>query len=264
QVTFGVKHEFRSFSLGAFYRYGASSVSDSRSSANPFQNFNNTLTISSVSGKSQAHSSEIGFRARGAISNRLFYGTEGTLLFRNSRNNLVQFNIPDLTVNSSESSATRRLALGLGLGYLWRPRTIFSFDVSGGLIRNKSNRYEDLTGNLLETRAGDSGFLSAQAVVQTDVWRNLFVSASILSLSQSGSTDSRLFADRFGRRLNSAGIVTPDGIMKSFDQNFYSNYSIGWRFKPNFIFQYTLTTDYGQSNLRHSFLFRYDFNFSRD
>lgn len=252
RLTFGIKHDFGSVRFGAFYRFGTSSGTDS----DRFRYINGIPQPNDFI-QTKNNSSEIGFRLRGAFSRRLFYGAEGNLLFANTRENLRRAVI----VDSTERDRTTRATLGFGLGYVFRPRTIFSFDVAGGLINSNQRRVEDLTGNLLETERQRARFLSLHAAFQTDVWKNLFVSASLLSITQSRTTDSVLFPDRFGRLLNGDGTFTPNGRTKDFYTDIYSNYGIGWRFRPNLIFQYVLTTDYGQTAPRHTFLLRYTFDF---
>jgi hypothetical protein len=252
RLTFGIKHDFGRAKFGAFYRYGSSYGSD----VDRFRFAGGAAQPNDLI-QTKGKSSEIGFRLRGAFSRRLFYGAEGTLLFGNTREKYQR----SVIVNSSERDRTTRATLGFGLGYVLRPRTIFSFDVAGGLIRTDQKRTEDFTGNLLETERGRARFLSLHAAVQTDVWRNLFVSASILSLTNSRTEDTAFFPDRFGRITDTDGIFAEGGRAKDFYTDIYSNYGIGYRFKPNFVFQYVLTTDYGQTAPRHTFLLRYTFDF---
>jgi hypothetical protein len=254
-AAFGIKHDFGSIKFGAFYRYNKITAISSRSKSsfnNPFRDFRYA--------ESNGSSSEIGFRLRRSISSRLFYGVEGGLLSGESGEKFQQSGVAD----SKQRTETGRGNIGFGIGYFLRPRTIFSLDISGGFIKADQKRSEVSTGNLLETDNRRTRFLSVHAAVQTDVWRNLFVNASIQAANQSRTFDSALFPDRFGRRSNSAGIFIPDGQTRDSFTDFYSNYGIGWRFKPNFIFQYILTTDYGKTSPRHAFHFRYTFNFFRD
>ncbi|HEY0429471.1 MAG TPA: FecR domain-containing protein [Pyrinomonadaceae bacterium] len=253
RFTFGIKHDFGNFKFGAFYRYSMSAGSDT----DRFRLVNGIAQTKDFI-KSKGNSSELGFRLRGAFSHRLFYGAEGTILFGQSRENLQRAVI----VDSKERSATNRYTLGFGLGYVLRPRTIFSFDAAGGLIKTDRRRTENFTANLLETESQRARFLSLYAAVQTSVWRNLFVSASILSLTQSRTNKTALFPDRFGRILNSDGVFTANEHTKDFFTDFFSNYGIGWRFKSGLVLEYILTTDYGQTAPRHAFLLRYNFDFS--
>lgn len=254
-AVFGVKHDFGSVKFGAFYRFGKITASSGTSESkfnNPFASFRYA--------ESEGSSSEIGFRLQGAISRRLFFGAEGGALSGRSREAFQQTGV----VDSKQKSATKRGTIGFGFGYFLRARTILSFDISGGFIKTDQHRNEVFTGNLLEIDKRRTRFTSAHAAVQTDVWRNLFVSASIQAVNQSRTIDSALFPDRFGRRLNNAGIFIPNGRTRDSFTDLYSNYGVGWRFKPDFIFQYIVTTDYGQTAPRHAFHLRYTFNFSRE
>ena len=254
RFTFGVKHDFGNAKFGAFFRRSLIAGSD----VDRFRLLDGA-TQPNNGIRAKGSSTEIGFRLRGTFSRRLFYGSEGMLLFGRSRVNIQRSTIVDSTENATITRAT----LGFGIGYVLRPRTIFSFDIAGGLIRSKEPRTENLTGNLLESERQRARFLSLHAAVQTDVWRNLFVSASLLSITQSRTTDTALFPDRFGRLLNSEGVFVPNERTKDFFTDYYSNYGIGWRFKPNFIVHYVLTTDYGKTAPRHTFLLRYTFDFQR-
>jgi hypothetical protein len=189
----------------------------------------------------------VGFRLRGAISRRFFYGAKGNLLFGQSREEFQR----DARVDFKQNSATTSGTIGFGFGYFLRSRTVFSFDLSGGFIKVDRNENEVSLGNLLERGNRRTLFISPHAAVQTDVWRNLFVSASIQTVNQSRTVDERLFPNRLTRTRDSFTDV-------------YSNYGIGWRFKPNFIFQYIVTTDYGKTAPRHAFHFRYTFKFSSE
>ena len=243
RLTFGIKHDFGWARFGAFYRFGTSEGTD----AVRFRFINGVPQPNNFI-RNNGKSSEFGFRLRGAFSRRLFYGAEGNLLFANTREKLRRAGTDD----STDRARANRVALGFGLGYVPLPHTIFSFDITGGLINSYQRRTEDLTGDLLETERQRARFLSLHAAVQTDVWRNLFVSASLLSLTQSRTTNNTVFED---------GVSSTSKRTRDFFTDFYSNYGIGWRFKPNFIFQYILTTDYGQTSPRHTFLLRYTFDF---
>ncbi|NEL61317.1 hypothetical protein G3V73_23965, partial [Escherichia coli] len=140
----------------------------------------------------------------------------------------------DLVTESKQRSKINRGTIGFGLGYFLRPRTIFSFDLSGGLIKADRKRHENLTGNLLKNGQQNTRFLSAHATVQTDVWRNLFVNASVVSINQSRTNNSTILPDRFGRKLNAAGIFAEGGRTRDSLTDFYSNYGIGYRFTPDF------------------------------
>ena len=254
RVTLGAKYDLGWARFGAFYRYTTSSGS----SVDRFRLINGVPQLNEFI-RSKGNASEIGFRLRGAFSSRLYYGAEGTFLFAHIRENLQR----SVIVDSNERAATTRGAIGFGLGYVFRPKTVFSFDAASGIIRGNQNRFENLTQNVLETERLRARFLSLHAAVQTDVWRNFFVSASILSLTQSRTTDLALFPDRFGRILNSDGIFVANGRSKIVFTDLYSNYGLGWRSRPNLVVQYLFTTDYGQTSTRHTFLLRYTFDLKK-
>jgi hypothetical protein len=245
--TFGVKHDFGGTELAAFYRYNKTVASGSTSLGSFTFPFTPTFGNDFNQVKSTGNSSEIGFRLRGAISRRFFYGAKGSLLFGRSREEFESDTRADFEQNSTTKSGT----IGFGLGYFLRSRTVFSFDLSGGFIKVDRDKNEVSFVNLFERGDRRTFFISPHAAVQTDVWRNLFVSASIQTVNQSRTFDSRLLPNRL------------EPVRDSFT-DVYSNFGAGWRFKPNLIFQYIVTTDYGKTAPRHAFHFRYTFNFSRE
>ena len=199
--------------------------------------------------------SEVGLRVRGQLARRLYYGAEANVLAGNTVESFRRSSIPD----STERGNTHRATFGAGIGFIQSSRTVLSFDVSTGLINSKRDRTEESTNHLLETADSRVRFVSAHAAIQSDVWKKLFVSASILSLTQLRVTDSALFPDQKGRLLNTQGIFVPTGRERLFYTDFYSNFGVGRRLRPNFIVEYILSTDYGESSPKHTVLFRFDF-----
>ena len=255
RLAVGVKHDFGAARFAAFYRYGTSSGT----SVDLFR-YRAGVALPNRYTETENNSSELGFRLRGAFSPHLFYGAEGTFLFGRTTENFQRFAVAD----STGDDRARRAIVGLGLGYVWRTRAIFSLDATGGLINTNLHRNENATGNLLETERRRARFLSIHTAVQTDVWRNLFVSASLLVNTQSRRTDAAVFPDSFGLFLNPRNALNATGRTTDLYTDFYSNYGVGWRFKPNFVFQYVPTTDYGQTPPRHIFLLRYTFDFKSE
>lgn len=252
RFTIGLSRDIGAASkLGIFYRYGYTSAND-RNRLRTVNGVPFPLELTTATG----NSSELGVRLRGPLTRRLFYGAEGTLLFGRSNENLRNV----IAVDSNEGSRATRATLGFGLGYAFRPRTVFSFDVTGGISRSRSFRREDATGNLLENERQTARFLSLHAAVQADVWRQMFASASVLSLTQSRLTDLSLFPDRFGRRLTTDGIFVPDGPTRDRFTDYFATFGLGWRFNRNFLAEYVLSTDFGQTAPRHTLLLRYTFN----
>jgi hypothetical protein len=163
-------------------------------------------------------------------------------------------------VDSNEFARSARATIGFGLGYMFRPHTIFSFDVSGGSARVSNSRSERATGNLLEDEKKRSVFVSLHAAMQADVWRRLFVSGSMQSITQFETSDLMLYPDHFGRRFNGDGVFEPNGRTQDRFTDYFSNFGVGWRFKPNFLAEYIFSTDFGQTSPRHTLLLRYTFS----
>lgn len=251
RFTVGMTRNIRSASkLGLFYRYGHASASE--------RNLVHTLDdepLPLARTGTTANSSEVGFRLRGLFTRRLFYGAEGALFFGRGAESVRQA----MVVDSNERSRISRATVGFGIGYAPSPRTVFSFDVSAGLTRARGLRREVATGSLLEDERKTARFLSLHVAVQADVWRQLFVSGSLLSVTQSRVTNLQLFPDRFGQVVTTDGIFVPDGRTRDRFTDYFSNFGVGWRFKPKFVFQYIFSTDFGQTPEHHTFLLRYTF-----
>jgi hypothetical protein len=255
RLTFGVTRELEGGrKLSLFYRYGFTSAEDrerSRTNGGPRH-----LNRTSATG----HSSEIGLRLRGPLSRRLFFGIEGSYLLSTIDENTRRTGVVDSIINSR----SRRATLGFGLGYVLRPRAVFSFDVTGGIARINDARNEDVTNNLLESERKRASFLSLHAALQADIWRRLFVSGSLLSVTQSRVSDLALYPDRFGRLMTSDGTFQPNGRTRDRFTDYFSNLGFGWRFNRNFLAEYIFSTDFGQTSPRHTLLLRYTFRRSKE
>jgi hypothetical protein len=134
-----------------------------------------------------------------------------------------------------------------------------SFDLAAGIDRTSYRRNEDSTGNLLENLRQSSRFVSAQAAIQADIWRKLFVSASLLVLHQSVTNDTALFPDRFGRTLSSNDLFLPAGLAYGRPLSYYSEFGLGRRFNSGVLAQYVVSTDYGITSPRHTLLLEFTF-----
>lgn len=237
RLRIGLTREFAAgHKLGVFYRHGLA-ASDDRERSHTLDGA--PLALDSTHASSRL--SELGLRLRGPITERLFYGVEGTLLSGNFAERLRRAGLAE----QNDRERFKQATLSLGLGYALRPRTVFSFDVAGALARANDVRRETAAGMLLNNDRQRLYSLSAHAAVQTDVWRNLFVSASILALKQERKTSLPLPATGFTR----------DRVT-----GYYSDYGAGWRFTPNFLAQYVFSTGYGRNPSGHALLLRYTFN----
>jgi hypothetical protein len=251
RFTFGVTRELSGGTkLGLFYRYGFVTAED-RDRSRTLNGANRLLNLTNVAGRS----SEIGLRLRGVITNRLFYGVEGSYFFANNDGRTRRARVVDSDVFADSTRAT----IGFGLGYVPRRGTVLSFDVAGGITRKNEHRFERSTVSLLETDKERSPFLSLHAAVQADVWRRAFLSASVLSITQTQIVDLTLFPDRFGRRVTGDGVFLPNGRTRDRFTDYFGNFGVGWRFKRNFLAEYIFSTDFGQTSARHTLLLRYTF-----
>ena len=248
----GLTHEFRTGqTLGAFYRYGVLSASDGERSRT-LNDIQQPLSVADTGG----HSSEVGVRLRGLLTRRLFYGVEATWAGVRLDDALQRI----VSVNAHQRNEISRGAIGAGIGFAIRPRVVLAFDLAGGFARSRLLRTEDVTGNLLEDQRQRNRFVSAHAALQADVWRQLFVSGSILRISRRADSNQTLFMDRFGRVLTSNGITIAGGPLSDQTGNSYSEFGVGWRFNSKFLAQYVISTDYGLSTPSHTLLLRYTFH----
>jgi len=255
RFTAGLSHDFgRTAKLGIFYDYGFISAND-----HDLSHTLNNAPIGLNSTGSAGHSSEIGFRFRGAISPRLFYGVTGAWLGVSLADDLVRTN----AVNSNQKDRAQQGSMGLGVGYAVTRRTMFTFDAAGGVSRVASSRLEDTTGNLLQNGTANSHFISAHTAIQVNLTRRLFVSASYMNVWHAQHLQVSLFPDQFGNTnlvQDSFFPLTPSAYQLA---SHFSDFGIGWRFSPGFFAQYLFTTDYGVTAPSHTIMLRYTFKLHR-
>lgn len=252
RFTVGLTREMgKASKLGVFYRYGYASAK-TRNRLGILDDAPLPLELTGETG----NSSELGVRFRGSLTRRLFYGIEGSVLFGKGKENIERA----VVVDTYELSKGRRATLGFGIGYALRPRTVLSFDVSGGLARTRSLRRQVATGNPLEDEREKVRFLSLHTAVQADVWRRMFVSGSVLSVIQSRVTGFQPLADGFGKAFPANSIFASGTRSRSRVTDYFSNFGIGWRFTPNYLAEYIFSTDFGHTSPRHTLLLRYTFN----
>ena len=241
--------------LGIFYRYGFISATD--------HDLSHTLNNSPVglnSTNSTGHSSELGFRVRGVITPRLFYGFTGSWLDVSLGDGLVRTGV----VNSHEHDDAQRGSAGFGLGYALNRRTVLTFDAAGGTSRVAAQRIEDATGYTLQNETANGHFLSTHFAIQSDLGRHLFVSASYMNVWHAQHLNVNVFPDQTGATSlvqDSFFPVTPSAYQLA---SHFSDFGIGWRFSPNLFIQYLFTTDYDVTSPSHALMLRYTFRFRKD
>jgi hypothetical protein len=248
----GLTHEFSgNHKLGVFYSYSVLSASDGDRSRT-MNGLQQRLDATNTSG----HSFEVGIRLRGPMTRRLFYGAEASWLGIRLDDSLQR----SLSVDSHQQDNMSRGAIGAGIGYELKPRVVLSLDLAGGIAGSKLRRAEDATGNPLEDQRQTNRFLSIHTALQADVWRQMFVSGSLLSIRRIFDSTLTLSPDRFGRVLNSDGLFLPGGPTSDRTMSYYSEFGVGWRFNSGFLAQYVISTDYKLSTPSHRLLLRYTFH----
>ncbi len=247
----GLTHQFRNgHKLGLFYRHGMADAEDQDRS----RQFNGLpLSLDWVSYESR--SSEVGFRLRGALTRRLYYGLEGSWINVGIKEKIRRAVI----VDASAQETISRGAIGAGIAFSPWKRAIFSADFNVGKSWINEKYYEDETGNLLQDERQQTFFLSPHVGFQTDVWRQFFVNVSMLGVRQTGKVDLSLFPDRFDRRLTSFGLIEADGRTLLRQLSSFSDFGAGWRFNPNLLAEYIYSVNRDLGPPRHIFLLRYTF-----
>lgn len=251
RIKIGVSHDFSGQrKLGLYYNYGFISAD--------FNNVSHTLNAQPQSldmTQSAGRFSEAGIRFRGVLTRKLFYGLQASWFLLSMDEQLKLSTI----VNSHEHNRTTGSSFAVGLGYALNSRVVFTLDLAGGLSSSTGLRVEDATGNSLERNRRSSPFYSAHTAVQADVWKNLFVTGSLLTVRQNLYRDLTLYPDRFGRLLTPDGTSTPNGYTSDRSNSYYSEFGAGWCFNNNLLAEYIFSTDYGKTRPSHVFLLRYSF-----
>lgn len=251
RLKFGFTRQFSGgHKLGVFYRHGFMSAND-RDVSRTF----NELPLAPDSVVYSSQSNEIGMRLRGALTRKLFYGFEGQWL-TTGVHELINRSI---AVEAIERERITRASASFGVGYALSRRTVFSADIAAGQSNILEDYYEQATGNPIEQERARRRFVSVQAGVQSDLWKNLFGSVSVFTLAQSHTESRKLFPDRFGRLLDANGMSAPVGTDRERFADNYADFGFGWRVTRNVLAQYILATSFGRQSPNHIFLLRYTF-----
>jgi FecR protein len=254
EIDTGLTHVFSGgHKFGVVYRYSILSADEHDRSNAP-----NTLPLALDSTQESGFSSELDVRLRGPVTRRLFYGLEVALLLTN-QDEKVQ---PAKGVDVSGLERTRRGVASVGLGYAPSRRILLAVDIASGSSWTRDRQHESVIGNLLEDSRGHMHYLSSHAALQTDIWRSMFASASILSVTQ--ASQSQLMAGRIEPLLTSVGQGVPKGMSRNHFTDYSSDFGIGWRFSPSFLAQYIYSTDYGLTSPRHTLMLRHSFRLGRE
>ena len=252
RIKVGLSHDFSGQrKIGVYYNYGFVSAD--------FHNISHTLNAQLQSldmTQSTGRFSEAGIRFRGVLTRKLFYGLQASWFLLSMDEQLRLSAI----VNSHQHNRTTGSSFAVGLGYVLNPRIAFTLDLAGGFSNATGVRAEDATGNSLERDHRTSPFFSAHTAIQADVWKNLFVTGSLLTTRQNFYQNLTLYPDRFGQLQTSDGTFAPNGYTSNGSMSYYSEFGVGWRFNDNFLAEYVFSTDYGKTSPSHVFLLRYTFH----
>ena len=255
RLTTGLTRDFsHKAKLGIFYRYGWTAAAD-QDLRHTLNNVPITLGFTGLGG----HSSEIGFRLRGTISPRLFYGATGSWLDVSLVGGLTQ---PG-TVDPHARDRAQRNSAGFGVGYAVSRRVLLTVDTAAGTSRVASARFEDATGNLLQNGSANGHFLSAHAAAQVNLTRRFFVSASLLNVWRAQRLSVDQFPDQFGWTSLAQDSFFPLAPSAYQLAPRFSDFGAGWSLSPKFFAQYLFTTDYGVTSSSHALMLRYTFKLGK-
>lgn len=252
RMTLGLVHRFsEGKKIGLYYRHGASLSAHEDQYRRGYENQPHPPASHSLFSKTSISTifSELGVRFRAPLTSRLFYGVEGSYLYERIRSRRETPNQPA----AYDRYLARRGRVGGGVGLFLTPKTLLNFDIAGGLFYN-TQPVENapcfcdntLTPFSSSPRGSRGEFLSAHAAIQTNVWRDLYLSASSLTM---------LRRDLITRSDN--GVLFGD--KKAYDAQF-STVGIGWNFKPNLAVEYLISIDHSHRVPSHSLKLRYTFN----
>jgi hypothetical protein len=276
RLTFGLARRFSDgMKLGLYIRHGVNSSDQENHYRRKHDDESQPRTSNFTLGKTNIStlSSEIGARFRGSMTRRLYYGIEGSYLYERIYSRRETLN--QSTAYNHNHYLARRARLGAGLGFALTSRTLLDFDITGGVFNNDRPAQEPInsSGSLFFTswspdslRSVRGTSVSTHVAIQTNPWRNLFLSTSSLKtvrkdlLYELSIKNSYLYANSY---LNAAfEDVYSYGLTKSEDSSFLSNIGLGWKFKPTFIAEYLYSVDFRNLSASHSFKIRYTFNLS--
>jgi len=252
RLTLGLVHRFsENKKIGLYYRHGVSSSDQENQYRQTYEDIFHPRASYSSSGNTNISSlsSELGIRFRAPLTRRLYYGVEGSYLYERIRS---RRETPDQLMAQKRYLA-RRGRLGAGLGYFLTSKILLNFDVAGGLsyntepVANAAGLSASIFGSFPTSPKSSRGeFLSAHAAIQTNLWRDLFLTASSLTTFR---------RDFISYGFN--GFVY--GYRNAYDTQL-SNAGIGWNFKPNLAVEYLFSIDHSYRIPSHSLKLRYSFN----
>jgi hypothetical protein len=262
--------------LGIYYSYRMDSLEDHYRRSGEWGFINDEPYYSPPYDDSRTrpgHSSEAGVLFRGAVTRRLFYGVESSILFEQNQmesKNYASHTAGDITYISTQTYMNKRRVgqgmIGGGIGYALRKRSVISLDLSIGRGKKSAlgqTHHAGLPPGVLQYTASKyeyerSSFRALHIGGQTDVWRNLFAGAAWFYTWERKISGDWLYWEEY---------IMPQTINQSeysyAGKRKLSNYNVGWRLTPNWILQYAysapLSYSDGPTAPSHTLMFRYEF-----
>jgi FecR protein len=268
RITLGLTRQLsESMKIGFYYRHSFN-LSDQESQVQQdyaraeysYTTFDDRYVIvpgysNFVTGKrdisASSSSSELGFRFRGSLTRKLFYGAQGSFIYERIRSREAvesQTEAPTLIAGppvAYNRYLGRRANLGAGFGFLLTSKILLNFDLAGSLFNNPRPLRESLilglySSNYFSYALASSVYaqnnlrgwtLSPHMAAQATPWRNLILSTSVLKTYQ---------------KYNYSTMAVSIGT--------------GWKFNPNLIAEYVTSSQYGDRAPSHAIRLRYTFN----
>src|SRR5262245_40546285 len=287
RLTFGFTRRFSDGKkLGLYFRQGITSSYQDGLYVDEYADESHPMTLSITLGKTNISnlSSEVGARFRAPLTRRLFYGIEGSYLYERINARRESVIGPTLGFSAEPTSAakidipselankylSRRARFGAGLGFALSSKILLDFDVTGGVFNNDRplrepisssfgiSSYPSYPGSL---RSAEGTFVSAHAAAQTNLWRNLLLSASSLTALRRDLHYAEV--ETFHRSSNGAPIyeIAYSTYKTEYEyKSWLSNVSLGWKSKPDLVAEYLYSTDHRYRDKSHSLRIRYTFN----
>lgn len=256
RVTLGVERDLpHAQKLGLYYRYGLIQANDGETN----HTFNGVLEPFD-STRSSGHSSEVGFRLRGPLGRKVFYGANASWLGLALSDQLTR----SIAVDSHQRDQARRVSAAFGLGYFLNQRTVVSLDVAGGDSQASTGRTQTTDSSLLQTGNQNSRFVSANAGVQTNLSSHLFLNASFLYIGQTYDLRQLIYPDSFGNSVLITDPFLPLTATGYMPPRHSSDFGAGWRFSNNLFVQYVFSTSYGVDSSGHTLMLLYTFHPHRE
>jgi FecR-like protein len=200
-------------------------------------------------------SSELGFRLRGSLTRKLFYGTQGSFIYERIRSReRIEAQIESGVQVAGQPVAYNRYLgrsgnLGAGLGFLLTSRILLNFDLVGSLFNTPRPMSQPLILGLSSVNYPYPSFALASALYSPD------------SLRVRGWNVSTHMAGQVNPWRN---LILSTSVLKTYQKYNYSTMAVsigtGWKFKPNLIAEYVTSAQYGDQGPSHAIRLRYTFN----